>query len=73
MQTVWASAPWYVQLALKLLHERAQGRASQYADYLAILPSAKDIDLPVLWAEADVQELHYPHLQTQVRRYPEPH
>ena len=73
LQAAWAGLPWYGQLALKLLHERAQGRASQYADYLEVLPSARDVDLPVLWPEEALAALQYPHLGLQVRPHERMH
>ncbi|KAG2447185.1 hypothetical protein HYH02_007928 [Chlamydomonas schloesseri] len=64
---VWVGLPWYAQLALKLLHERALGAASRFADYLpALPPSAAAVDLPATWPPAAVRALQYPYLQEQV-------
>ncbi|KAG2493705.1 hypothetical protein HYH03_008219 [Edaphochlamys debaryana] len=67
-QDVWASLPWYAQLACKLLHERALGRGSRWADYLPALPvlGSAGVDLPATWPAAHVAALQYPHLEAKV-------
>jgi hypothetical protein len=60
---LWQSLPWFVKLALKLENERATP-ASDAATYIQSLPAV--VDLPLLWHSEEVQELHYPYLQSQV-------
>ena len=73
----WDKAPWFVKLALQLLHARQQSpqqggggsHASQQGDgglagYVAQLPQR--VDLPVLWSDQALQALQYPHLIQQV-------
>jgi hypothetical protein len=55
----------YVQMALKLLHERRLGAASRLAPYVAALPQS--FSTPLTWTQAQLAALHYPHLQQQVR------
>ncbi|PNH07639.1 hypothetical protein TSOC_005889, partial [Tetrabaena socialis] len=62
---LWVGLPWYGQLATKLLHERALGPASRFADYLAVLP-LEPVDLPALWPYDAVRALQYPYLEQQV-------
>lgn len=40
-------------LALSLLHERAIGKASAWAPYIGILPTADELDVPLLWSDAE--------------------
>ncbi|EFJ42251.1 hypothetical protein VOLCADRAFT_107344 [Volvox carteri f. nagariensis] len=63
-QGVWSQLPWFAQLACKLLHERALGPASRFADYLPVLPER--IDLPALWPAEHVRQLQSPYLEQQI-------
>ena len=40
-------------LALRLLHEVGRGEASEWAPYLAILPTAAELNVPLLWSEEE--------------------
>lgn len=60
----WASAPWFVKMGLKLLHERRLGQDSNLRLYIEHLPAA--VDVPVLWSDDELQALQYPHLIQQV-------
>ncbi|KXZ48763.1 hypothetical protein GPECTOR_25g347 [Gonium pectorale] len=63
-QDVWVGLPWYAQLACRLLHERALGPASRFADYLPALPAR--VDLPAAWPRHAVAALQYPYLEQQI-------
>lgn len=54
----------YVQMALKLLHERRLGAASRLAPYVAALPQG--FSTPLAWTQAQLAALQYPQLQQQV-------
>jgi hypothetical protein len=53
-----------MQLALVLLSEVKQGRASKFSDYLALLPD--QVDVPALWNEEELQQLRCPYFIEQV-------
>jgi hypothetical protein len=61
----WQTAPWFVKLALMLLHQKQQGQQARLAGYVEQLPSR--VDLPVLWDDAALQQLQYAHLIHQAR------
>ena len=55
-------------MALMLLYERdVSGSASRVKHYIHDL-KAIDIATPVAWSEAEVAQLHYPHLQQEIRK-----
>lgn len=60
----WDAAPWFVRLALMLIHEQQQGAGARLAGYLEQLPLS--VDLPNSWDDAMLQQLQYSHLITQV-------
>lgn len=66
-QQAWSSLPWFAQLALKLLLQTAQGAASSYATYLAVLPTAS-VPLLALWSDQQLHQLHYPALAAKARQ-----
>ena len=45
-------------LALYLLHECAIGDDSDFAPYLAVLPSADELDVPILWSGEERAKVH---------------
>jgi hypothetical protein len=51
--------PMLLQLALVLLSEVKQGRASKFWDYLALLPG--QVDVPALWSNEEIQQLRCPY------------
>lgn len=63
-QTEWQQLPWYGQLALTLLNEQRQGADSKWCAYIRQLPTA--VDVPVLWSEAEVQQLQCGYFIEQV-------
>lgn len=44
-------------LALYLLHECAIGEQSDFAPYVAVLPTADDLDVPLLWSDEERMRL----------------
>lgn len=60
----WQQLPWQSQLALTLLAEVLQGRASKWSDYLAVLPA--DVDLPAVWSDREVEQLQCAYFIQQV-------
>jgi hypothetical protein len=65
----WAApgCPWYAQLAVKLLIERAAGPASPLAPFIAALPpSAAAVGLPAAWCADEVAQLQAPQITRQV-------
>ena len=54
----------FVQMALKLQHERRLGAASRLAPYVSALPQG--FSTPLTWTDAQLAALQYPHLQQQV-------
>lgn len=68
-QAVWQQLPWYGQLALTLLGEQRLGPASKWADYIRQLPG--DVDVPVVWGEAEVQQLQCAYFIEQVSGVPQ--
>lgn len=40
-------------LALLLMHERALGDLSHFSPYLSVLPTADELDVPLLWDEEE--------------------
>lgn len=65
-EAIWQQLPWYGQLALTLLAEQRQGQGSKWADYIRQLPAAGDVDVPVVWGEAEVQQLQCAYFIEQV-------
>jgi hypothetical protein len=64
---VWLSFPWYAQLALWVLAERAKGSSSRWAAYLELLPLAeRRLDTPYHWADAELDALGYPFVRAAV-------
>lgn len=64
----WANTkacPWFVKMGLLVLQEKRAGSASRLAPYIDQLP--EKFDLPVLWDDAKLQQLQYPHLIHQVQ------
>lgn len=41
-------------IALQVLWERAQGERSRMAPWIAVLPAAGDLDMPLFWDQADL-------------------
>jgi len=52
-------------LALYLLHERAIGAASEFSPYLAVLPTAAELDVPILWS-VDIIIYKYPYISIYI-------
>ena len=46
------------RLALRLAHERALGDDSTFAPYINVLPEREKMQLPLLWAEEEVELLN---------------
>lgn len=65
----WKTSPWFVKLALILLHEKRKGDSSSLAAYLRQLPER--VDAPVNWAEEKVHQLQYPYLIHKVKEQQE--
>lgn len=59
-QQYWDTSPWFVKMAVLLLHEKRQGSSSKLYTYIQQLP--KTIESPVNWSEERVQYLQYPYL-----------
>jgi len=53
----WDTAPWFVKMALLLLHQKRLGSDAPLSGYLESLP--KRIDLPVMWDDSQLQMLQY--------------
>jgi len=67
----WCDAQWWGQLALLLLWEKGVGRAksiqpSSMASWIEMLP--EDMNTPLHWTEAQVEELQYQPLVTKCIR-----
>mmetsp|Transcript_22162 Transcript_22162/g.56310 ORF Transcript_22162/g.56310 Transcript_22162/m.56310 type:complete len:522 (-) Transcript_22162:24-1589(-) len=56
----WGKAPWFAKMGLLLLHEKSLGAQSRLAPYIEQLPQT--FDAPVLWDDAQLQLLQYPHI-----------
>jgi hypothetical protein len=59
----WAIAPWFIKLALMILHQKRETEAP-LAGYIAELP--EHVELPLLWDDDVLQSFQYPHLIHQV-------
>ena len=60
------NAPWGVRLACRVLQERAKGEDSDYAPYLALVPTSVP-GSPLLYEEEDVVALQYPPAVAEAR------
>lgn len=49
-------------LALQLLYELGRGEASPWAKYVAALPGADELDVPILWDDVELELLKGSHL-----------
>ncbi|WIA22825.1 hypothetical protein OEZ86_009775 [Tetradesmus obliquus] len=56
----WDASPWYVKLAVRLLHEQGKGQQGELREWLQQLP--RRVDSPVNWSQELVQQLRYSHL-----------
>ncbi len=63
---LWRSSTWYVRLALRLLHEKSQGAASELAPWVEQLP--KSFDTPFFWTDDELAALRYRPLQDSVEK-----
>ena len=63
---LWRSSTWYVRLALRLLHEKGKGAASELAPWVEQLPAA--FDTPFFWSDAELEALAYRPLQEAVEK-----
>ncbi|KAK9858874.1 hypothetical protein WJX84_003329 [Apatococcus fuscideae] len=61
----WSESPWYMKLALMLLHERELGETSRFAPYLKYLPTK--FNTPFSWSDQELQQLGYPFVTQQVK------
>lgn len=61
-----ANAPWGVRLACRLLQERAKGDRSEWAPYLALVPSRVP-GSPLLFSDDEVLSLQYPPAVSEAR------
>ena len=65
--SVWATLPWYAQLAVILLSRlTAELSGQEWAPYKDVLP--QEVDLPALWGAPDVEALQCPYTFLTVRR-----
>jgi hypothetical protein len=66
----WASAPWYVRLALMLLYEKQRGASSPFLPWLRVLPTFEQFQacLPLHWTAAELDELHYDPLLDAIEK-----
>ena len=60
----WKQAPWFIKMAVLLLKESSRGRDSPVWGYIVQLPES--IDSPVRWTPAEVAELQYTPLETDI-------
>ena len=60
----WASSKWYTRLALRLLHEKKQGAASELQPWVEQLPDS--FDTPFFWSDGQLEALGYRPLQEAV-------
>ena len=65
-KALWRSSTWYVRLALRLLHEKGKGAASELAPWVEQLPAS--FDTPFFWSEAELEALAYRPLQEAVEK-----
>jgi len=70
----WLNAPYWkeaslpVRLALKLLHEKEKGEASEWAEYVAFLPPVGSFPTPLHWSDDELQKLKLGRMIEMVKR-----
>lgn len=60
----WKSAPWFVKMAVIVLHEASLGSDSRVSGYIQQLPES--IDTPIRWTDEEISELQYPPLEEAI-------
>ena len=50
---------------MRLATEAVAGPSSSMHEFIRVLPR-EAVDLPAMWDEADIEDLHYPHLEAEV-------
>jgi hypothetical protein len=64
-EAYWQKAPWYQQLGLWIVAEKAKGAESPWANYIALLP--RTLSTPLHWTPDQLDELQYPAIALAVQ------